>query len=309
MIATGVSLYLKLGLNHTDQMVDGNLGITQTTEDSQTENQQSYDNRTIACLFYNEKDFIKSIRLKQNYEGLDDTVVGIIPHHLVASDMIAGFISGIANDTIETVVIIGPKHVKYNSKIVTSDVNWSTAFGTMEVDKDNINNLLSLSNINVNNNSEIMEADHAISSLIPYINKYMPQVKVIPILLGGNVTLEEIDILSDFLTEISKDNTMLVLGSIDFSHYLRSNEAIAKDVETKDLIKGKDYRRLKDLGDDHIDSPETLITLMKYIEKMNYEDLEFVDNSSSLEKIGLPENSEVFKDGLTTYMIYKSRQK
>lgn len=279
-----------------------------TTINDNINNDNTVDvTNTITTLFYDEKEFSRSIQTKKTYQELEGTVVGIIPHHLVAADMISGFMEGVANDNIDTVVIIGPKHYNCNSKIITSDATWSTALGNLEADKDIIDRFITMQTLMVDNNKERMEADHAVSVLVPYVKKYLPVAKIVPILISGSLTMKEVEELSDFLTEVSRDKNILLLGSIDFSHYLNSKESAVKDKETILLIESKHYLRIKELGDDNIDSPNTLLTLMKYIDKMNYQDLRLIDHSSSLEKIGLPESSEVFKDGLTTYLIYASK--
>jgi AmmeMemoRadiSam system protein B len=68
------------------------------------------------------------------------------------------------------------------------------------------------------------------------------------------------------LQSISSKNILLV-ASVDFSHYLSSDIASSKDAETQKYFQNHDYKRIEALSSDYIDSPWTLITFLKYLEQ------------------------------------------
>src|SRR3989344_2342084 len=64
---------------------------------------------------------------------------GIIPHHLLAAPLIAGFFEGMANQKVTTVILLSPNHHgvgKYN--IASSKGVWTTIFGDLETDTSKV---------------------------------------------------------------------------------------------------------------------------------------------------------------------------
>lgn len=71
----------------------------------------------------------------------------------------------------------------------------------------------------VNIDEGVLPNDHALSSLMPFIKYYMPDTKVVPILLSKKFSKEKPRVLADNLSKLVKKDIVLV-ASVDFSHYL-----------------------------------------------------------------------------------------
>jgi AmmeMemoRadiSam system protein B len=111
---------------------------------------------------------------------------GIVTHHLLADSLIAPFFSSISAAKPELVFVIGPNHKRVGQKkINTGRWDWQTSFGVLEADDEAIKSLID--SCDAGENFELLEAEHSISSLVPYIKYYLPDVKLVPILLHGTM--------------------------------------------------------------------------------------------------------------------------
>ncbi len=111
----------------------------------------------------------------------------------------------------------------------------------------------------------ILSGDHSIGTPLPFLVHKFPGVKVLPIILKYHQQQEDIDRLVTALQKISSGN-ILIVASIDFSHYLSSDIAPLKDAETEKYIAAHDYKHIASLNNDYIDSPWSLITFLKYLD-------------------------------------------
>lgn len=187
---------------------------------------------------------------------------GIVPHHLLASPLIAEFFAGL--DEPATIILIGPNHEdRGRGKILTSAYRWRTAFGDVEPDDALIKRLLDSPMIDVDEAS--LELEHSVVDLMPYIKYYMPQARVVPIIFSSKLSEDELDRFSELIARVMQGSTMLI-ASVDFSHYLSSAVAEQKDRETLMAMNRRDYPAIMRLGSDHLDSPASIVLLLKAME-------------------------------------------
>ena len=181
--------------------------------------------------------FINTLEVFASDSGKkQDIVSGVVPHHLLAKDIIADFFSYISSrGKPETIVILSPDH--FQSGILME----SNSFITIDVDSNNkeFNNLkvdtllwgkLFKENKMALNNSAVI-ADHGVTTLLPYIRKYFPETNILPILIPADITKEQVEQLVKTIDE----NTLLdtiVVASVDFSHYLPSQAADFHDTKS-----------------------------------------------------------------------------
>src|SRR5690606_13377715 len=112
---------------------------------------------------------------------------------------------------------------------------------------------------------EVLSQDHAVSAIMPYLKYYLPQTKVLPLLLSAHTTSAELDALSQSLHALQQPKTVVV-AAVDFSHYLSSNQAKQKDKETWQIISDYQYERLMRLTNQHVDSPASIALLLKLMQ-------------------------------------------
>ena len=190
---------------------------------------------------------------------------GIIPHHLLAGPLIAGFFSGLDDYNIRTVILIGPNHYASGPYGITSSEGvWKTVFGTLETDSAKVNRLVSSGTVSVY--EPLFDREHAVYGIAPFIKRTFPHALFVPIVLKSTVTRTECNALARALTAVVDDHT-LVLASVDFSHYLSSNEADTFDMQSIAALTAFDTNKVFQLHPTHnADSPGALYTLLRVMQ-------------------------------------------
>jgi AmmeMemoRadiSam system protein B len=202
----------------------------------------------------------------------------VVPHHLLAHGLIAQVMQKLQAAPPSVVVVVGPNHWNKGERMLTSSWDWQTPFGTVEADQEAIAKLLAQSP--VKKDDAVFSAEHSIGNLMPFIKYYLPQAKVVPLILHYDVTKKEAGVLADLLTELIGERGV-ILASVDFSHYLERRQAEEKDRETMEALKAWDYGQLFKMGNDHLDSPASLATLLLAMERLGLEEFDLVDNTNS----------------------------
>ncbi|MFA4890911.1 MAG: AmmeMemoRadiSam system protein B [Candidatus Gracilibacteria bacterium] len=219
-----------------------------------------------------------------DFEGaLDDKAyAGILPHHLIHSDFIAGYFAKLAaTQDISTFIVIGPNHFdRGEESIAVSKYGYSTPYGELEVNSDIVNALLDGDYAGWD--AGAFDEEHSISSLVPYIKRNFPNAKIVPITLKYRNLDENLDELVADLTELLGPNDF-VLGSIDFSHYMWQNVADFHDELSRTVIETFDFDQIDEL---EIDSRPSLYTVMRYAESIGAEKAEIVAHTNSADKVG-----------------------
>ena len=205
-------------------------------------------------------------------------VSGVIPHHLVAGHLIASYFAGLAEQKPELIIIAGPNHENRGGKVITGFYDWQTPDGLVKTEKSVVEGLLD-SHLAVQD-EEALAGEHSIGSLVPFVRHYLPEARIIPIILHHGVTLSEVDKLLTGLNPYLDEKTVLV-ASVDFSHYLTRREAEAKDSQTLIHMRNFDYGALFRLGDDHLDSPACLALAFRRAEDQGLGDFQVIDHTNS----------------------------
>lgn len=206
---------------------------------------------------------------------------GIIPHHLLASQIIADFFQRLFSQKPEVIILFGPNHYeKGDFKVLSSLYAWKTSFGTVKPNTEIANALIKKGLIRVD--EEVLVNEHAITGILPFIAHYLPETTVVPMVFSGNTTQEEVEKLVEELVKIVNENT-LVLASVDFSHYLKAEDARQNDIKTIKIIRNFDYLKLFGLGNDYLDSPPAMALLLKTMSKMGKTNQELLYHTNSAE--------------------------
>jgi len=258
------------------------------------------------CLYYEEEQFQLAVAEPQRYEADGKVLAGVVPHHLLASDMIAGFFSLAAQpvNPYDRVILIAPSHYPQNcgSDFVTAATHWNTPFGVVRTDSEFVEALLEDALIGAGNNAQAVEADHGAAGLIPFIAHYLPGVTVGICLVAGGASLNRLEALQALVADACGDGRTLLVASVDFSHYLTVAESERMDSETWRAVESFDYGEIMAYDDRHVDSPQALGTFMQVLEALDL-DLVQLDHSSSALKLPHAETNPIFYEGLTTYFI------
>ncbi len=158
-------------------------------------------------------------------------LAGIVPHHLFVADIIQDFFDTIRPHSFDNIVVIGPNHAELGTETIVKNPQFE---------------------------------DQTLTSLKPYLDNTFPGVKLTTYLLKHSVSLSECFDLAQDLDELSGQT--LVIASIDFSHYLTSEQALLNDQLTLSKIKSRDYASILTMNSDYLDSPGSLVTLLHYLD-------------------------------------------
>lgn len=204
---------------------------------------------------------------------------GVIPHHLFPGYILADFFQRLSSQNPQTLILIGPNHYERgNFKALTSRYAWQTPFGTVLPHQPMISSLMETSVLHVD--EQVLPEDHAVAGILPFISYYLPDTRVVPILLSGQMTEEESMVLAKRLLQ-HVDKETVVIAPVDFSHYLNSRQAQEKDKVTLSVLKQFDYRTLFSLNSDYLDSPPSIAVLLMSMQQLGSTKMDLLHHTNS----------------------------
>ena len=211
----------------------------------------------------------------------------IVPHHDLASDLIAEALQKVAqSEQPKRIILIGPNHPDLGSAtVLTTKAIWQMRDIKVFPDELVLNNLVDQHVAEVDDT--ILSHEHSIYTILPFIHTYFPDAKVVPLILSSKLHITGSFALAQTLQKYLDDQT-LVIASIDFSHYLPSDEDPIKDAYTKQIILSRDYNDIASLHNDHMDSPPSLITILKTMDLAGMISTTILRNSNSGLIVGRP---------------------
>jgi AmmeMemoRadiSam system protein B len=219
-------------------------------------------------------------------ESMDSNIKGgIVPHHLLPSFIIADFFSRLSVEEVETIILVGPNHYERgDANVITSKYNWENPFGTLKPNIDIINDLEKKQLLKIN--EEVLPLDHSMTSILPFIQYYLPEAKVVPLILSNEIKEGEITVLAKELQGYIQNKKIIILASVDFSHYLTNFEAKEKNIESLRAIEKRSYDELFSFGNDHMDSPASVALVLKTMDAINANKMTVLHDTNSGEMLG-----------------------
>lgn len=176
----------------------------------------------------------------------------IVPHHLLARDLIAQGYSHTREQNYEVIVLLSPDHFTLGeTNITTTRKNFATVFGTIASDQKIIDKLENAKYISEEN---FFYREHGLGAELPFIKYFYPQAKIVTLTLKNTTPQNELDDLLKIL-ESSLPQNSLIIQSTDFSHYLTPAEAELCDQTTWQYIQNNETQNIFSLKQpDNIDS-------------------------------------------------------
>ncbi|MEK7172279.1 MAG: AmmeMemoRadiSam system protein B [Patescibacteria group bacterium] len=220
--------------------------------------------------------------------GKKDIAVLIVPHHLVAKDYIARafeYVSKNRETVPDRIILMGPNHFfRGEGKTISTTVSWQTPYGEVKPDKDFIKKLVLFNFASEEKN--IVEGDHSITNLLPFIKQFYPNALLVPLLMREPFTAEHATAFGKALAEYLDEKT-LIIASIDFSHYLPKKVADEHDEESIKALYNLDFEFFHKKID--ADSPQILMILARYLEKTGYKKFNLLSHTNSAILTGNPD--------------------
>jgi len=174
---------------------------------------------------------------------------GVVPHHLLAEEIIEKFFNYIASkEKTETIILLSPDH--FNSGNFTEENQLilpqkdTNELNGIAIDKFLLEKIAENSEFTFN--TSFVSFDQGITNLLPYIKKNFPETKILPILIPAETKKEKIEKFIKTIDSFKKNQ--IVLASTDFSHYLPKEVADFHDIKSINTLinfKEDDFERLE----------------------------------------------------------------
>ena len=251
------------------------------------------------CIYFDAAAFETHVSTAVSFP-LQTLSAGVVPHHLLAGQLIASFFQSAkaTGETYDTVIILGPNHKGVGAAISIADCGFHTYFGDVACDEDTVEQIIACKPLQVRIDDDLLQSDHAVSSIIPYLKYYLPDAKVVSLLLSRRVTMSQTQDLAQLLNRIAKDKNCLIVGSVDFSHGLSPSDAAIEDKRTNQAILDYDFEAIKAMPNENLDSPETLCTLLYYFYERGAETVPILCHKSAADFLNDPH-----LQNCTTYFV------
>lgn len=216
----------------------------------------------------------------------------IIPHHLLAANLIHETLYKIDPASIKTIILIGPNHANLDlAPIQTSLYPWKTQFGLVEAEMKLTNRLIG-EKISANN-EDIFNTEHSVCGLVTFIKKYFPSANIIPLVMKSNTAETDSLMLARVL---SACNNCLVIVSSDFSHEVDAETAKKQDHISMEILANPNVETVDRITSDSIPALRTLFYFLQF-DNSNYRTI--LHNSNSFEISG--ENPESVTSYITVF--------
>lgn len=162
-------------------------------------------------LFFDHASFYNGIKSNQTKTIHNVVNAGglIIPHHLVASEILTEAFLHLDPTSIENIVVLGPNHYESGTApVINTKQSWSTPFGVLATSQKSAE-LLQPGLIE--DDDVVMQNDHAITGLVPYFKYYLPNVTITPLLISNRIDNAQIKIIAQGIRQALSGKTLVIL--------------------------------------------------------------------------------------------------
>ena len=207
---------------------------------------------------------------------------GIIPHHLIVADKIAGYFLGIEKYKYDKIILISPNHFNAGwGDIIITNYNWKTPYGILYSDQSLALKIRKTFPYNASASS--VQAEHGIGNEVSYIVKSFPKATFLGIMIREGASKDDLDLLAQKIFENSNHEKVLVLASVDFSHNSSIEIADQRDEKSNQIIQSFDLNKFSEIS---ADCPSALYAVAKYSQMVGAHP-EFIWNTNSGKIIGV----------------------
>ena len=184
------------------------------------------DKRPVGAQYTDSALFLSAIKQTKVSDNHTDVSGLIVPHHLLAIDLIAKSFASISLNSYSHIVLLSPDHFNAGqSNISVTERNFTTVFGELTTNEETSQELKHLPFVN---EGDFLYREHGIQAILPFIKYYFPKTSLTVITFKPTTSKAELDQVVDILTKKLPTDS-LVVQSTDFSHYLTPDQAAAFD--------------------------------------------------------------------------------
>lgn len=162
----------------------------------------------------------------------------IVPHAgYIYSGQLANEGFSYLDKNAKKIFIIAPPHYVAVNNVALSSFNfWSTPLGEIEVDQE-INQEL-VEKFGCEFEDDAFKDEHSVEVQVPFIQKYFPNAKIIPILVGKHY-----EKVTKIIAHYWQNSENAFVISSDLSHFYPSHEARKLDSITAEMVETKDLEK------------------------------------------------------------------
>ncbi|HKC04643.1 MAG TPA: AmmeMemoRadiSam system protein B [Patescibacteria group bacterium] len=205
----------------------------------------------------------------------------VVPHHNIVADIRLKMLKLIKNKRLvtKTVIILSPDHFSSDQKsIYFSDRTWDFPSGKQYFDKK----VGSMITKKLKSDNNLVANDHGIFNVASDVNVVWPNAKIVPILIGQEMSFDQI---SDLIFNIDKSCKFdcLLIASVDFSHYLPFRLA---NIHDENSIRTLTNMELANPRQIEVDSPQSINTLIRFAGNNNARYFNLYNHTNSAELVG-----------------------
>lgn len=216
----------------------------------------------------------------------------IVPHagYAFSGELISKGYSYIDRN-VENVFIFAPSHyVKLYGSVLPKAKYIETPLGVLEINQDIARELVNCFDIEYS--LEAFKKEHALETQLPFIQKLLPNAKIVPIIYG----CENFVNLSKIIERYDNGKNAFVISS-DLSHFYPARENIRMDKYTASLIEANE---IANFDADYACGAVGICALMEYSKHKGY----------SLIRVGLTNSAQKTGDtssvvGYGSWFLYK----
>jgi len=167
---------------------------------------------------------------------LGDVQAVLAPH---AGLMISGPVGAYsykaaAQASFEVVFLVGPSHFfGFDGVSVWPEGAFETPLGPAQIDSDAAAEILASPIAHVL--PQAHQREHSIEMQLPFIRSLMPQVRIVPLLMGFQ-RRATIEALASALVQCGRGRRALLVASTDLSHYFEAAKAAALDSNVQEFV-------------------------------------------------------------------------
>jgi AmmeMemoRadiSam system protein B len=194
---------------------------------------------------------------------------GVVSHHIPTTiPRLVEFYSRLkAAQKIRRIIVIGPDHTDAGQAPITvSAISFFTVFGELAPLPTLAQQLQEARLAYIE--EAPFDPEHSIGSQMLVISKILPGVEVLPIIVRSDTSLSQAQQLGRSLAQLLDEQTVLI-ASVDFSHYLTTDQALPIDQISASVVRDLDLDSLSLITADSNKAMAVFMEAMKQKEAVN----------------------------------------
>jgi AmmeMemoRadiSam system protein B len=205
-------------------------------------------------------------------------VAVIMPHHLVAKQLMAEIATVVGQQCPANIVVLGPDHENRGQTMVTtSATSWQSPWATYDVAADIVQALHAVPFVQTS--ESVIAQEHSALYPLPFLQHVCPKATFVQLIVRSGFDLKKNEQLAQALYTTLKPEDVVV-ASVDFSHYKTAAEARVEDQESLRLLEAGESAALAHIP---ADAPAVLAVAMRFAQLREASNFQLYKNTNAAE--------------------------